>query len=213
MEIEMFAERLHDDAADFRRAARVFIHPAAKADKQTILAQLRTDVNPASELDGLVLIMQDLLIDNRGMILPSPIIRDVQIRKFTTGANERLATSEIQQFELSRRNLLTRSTAGGMISYSEKSPAYLADAGNDYTFASAITSDDRQDRSTAVLTTLRGRCESCHGHMVNAFFTLSTHEALPRPPIARLDVSANKRALYVAGRKIARDDFRALLRQ
>jgi hypothetical protein len=213
VEIEMFPERLHDHAADFRRAARVFIHPAATADKQTILARLRTEVNPMSQLDGLVLIMQDLVIDNRGVILPSPIIRDVQIRKFTTDANGRLATSEIQEFELSRRNLLTGSTSGGMISYSEKSPAYLADAGNDYTFASAIRSDDRQDRSTAVLTTLRGRCESCHGLMVNALFTLSTHEALPRPVIARLESSANERALHVAGRKKERDDFRALLRQ
>ncbi len=213
MEIQMLPERLHDDAADFRRAARVFVHPAARADKQTLLARLQTEVNPMSQLDGLVLIMQDLLIDNRGVILPSPIVRDVQIRKFTTDANETLATSEIQQFELSRRNLLTRSTEGGMVSYSEKSPAYLADAGNDYTFASAITTDDGKDRSTAVLTTLRGRCESCHGRMVNALFTLSTHEALPRPPIARLDASGNEHALYVAGRKKERDDFRALLRQ
>ena len=213
MEIQMFPERLHDDAADFRRAARVFIHPAATADKQMLLDRLRTEVNPSSQLDGLVLIMQDLLIDSRGMILPSPIIRDAQIRKFTSGANGRLATSEIQQFELSRRSLLTGSTAGGLISYSEKSPAYLADAGNDYTFASAITSGDRQERSTAVLTSLRGRCESCHGRMVSALFTLSTHEALPRPPIARLDASGNEHALYVAGRKKARDDFRALLRQ
>jgi hypothetical protein len=213
IEIQLLPNRLHDDAADFRRAARVFIHPVAATDKQALLERLRTEERPLSQLNGLALVVQDLLVDDQGRVVPSPIIRDVQIRKFTTGANGNLGSTEIQQFELSRRSLLTDSAPGGMIQYTEKSPSYLANAGNDYTFASTISNDGPRDRWVAVLTTLRGRCESCHGRMVGAFFTLSTHEGLPLPPIAQLDSSANDRALYVAKRKTDREDFRTLMHQ
>ena len=213
IEIQLSPDRLHDDAADFRRAARVFIHPVTATDKQAILERLRTEERPLSQLNGLVLVMQDLLVDDQGRAVPSPIIRDVQIRKFTTDANGKLASTEVQQFELSRRRLLTESAPGGMIQFTEESPSYLANAGNDYTFASTISNDGPQDRWVAVLTTLRGRCESCHGRMVGALFTLSTHEGLPLRPIAQLNPAANERASYVAARKTGREDFRALMHQ
>jgi hypothetical protein len=62
-----FSERVHDDFADYRRVARVFIKPATKpADTLAFLNGLRQPQNVAEKLDSVALVIQSLLIDRTG---------------------------------------------------------------------------------------------------------------------------------------------------
>lgn len=80
--------------------------------------------------------------------MPSRITTEVQARKFSRSSNGRLSKTEIAEFELSRRTMLTDPASGGLSPSGETSPAYLASAGNDYGFASGI--------DIAIMGTLKG---------------------------------------------------------
>lgn len=215
IEIQLSPHRLHEVSTDFRRAARVFIKPsAATTDKNALLERLRKDRDPVADIDAATLIMQDVLINHEGTVVPSNLTTDVQIRRFVKDTAGKLLKTEVREIELSRREFLTNPSQGGLIEYTEKAPAYLTSAGNDYTFASRMFDDRASNGSgSPVLVTLGTRCQSCHGKLRNVVLSFSTHEGPPLPPITLMNPSSNDHAWYVAGRKEERDDFKKLREQ
>ena len=204
MEVEWGEHRSHDHAADFRRAARVFIRlPHATPDRHAFLNGLRNAPDPATRVEALALITQNLLIDADGRVVPSPMAYEVQFRFFEgQGASLR---SEVRQFELSRGLLFKGAAPGGFAALDEKSPHYLSSAGNDYGFATPV-----MHVGQPVASTLRARCESCHGERTARVFTFMNHFSEQLPPVRVLTPARSERALRAARLKTERDDFRAL---
>jgi len=159
------------------------------------------------------LVIQSLLIDSNGAVVPSPITFEVQQRSFTKDGRSNLAPTELGQFEISRKLFLSDPRSGGLVALDEKAGSYLPNSGNDYSFASA------QFVSIAgftepVYAALRTRCVSCHGPDIKHIVTFAFHtDPEPPPPVEQLNPSENKHGNYVAKRKMERDDFKALLRE
>jgi hypothetical protein len=209
LEIEWRPERSHDHAADYRRAARVFVKPASQPrDKQEFLDSLRDATDIASKVDGLALVIQNLLIDSDGEVVPSRLTYDVQIRRTVRDARGAFVRTDVEEYELSRRMLLTGAASGGLVGADERAAAYLPAAGNDYSFASAQFG--RRTSESPVLSTLRARCVACHAQDVAVVFTFSAIQPQPSLPVTRLNPQGDERALFVARRKMTREDFRAL---
>ena len=81
------------------------------------------------------LVVQNLLVDNKGEAVPSPLVYVVQLR---AAAEDRSTTTILREFELSRRTILKNPASGGLRDYSDGIPAYLPGAGNDYSFAPPV---------------------------------------------------------------------------
>lgn len=81
------------------------------------------------------LLVQNLIIDTAGNVVPSPLTQDVQLRRFYRDGNGTITHTEVGQYELSRAMLLNDSTSGGFIAFDASAASYLPDAGNDYGFA------------------------------------------------------------------------------
>ena len=209
LEVQWHPDREHDHSADYRRAARVFIKPTgAPQDKQEFLDGLRSAPNVASRLDAVALVIQNLLIDREGEVVPSRLTYDVQLRRFVKDERGALIKTEVEEYELSRRLLLSSPASGGLVGSDDKASLYLPASGNDYGFASAQL--NRRGDGPPVLVTLRSRCVACHGQDVSMIFTFSTNRPPPFPPATQLNQSGDERASYVARRKMEREDFRAL---
>ncbi|CAN5881565.1 hypothetical protein BH18ACI4_BH18ACI4_08010 [soil metagenome] len=209
MEIQLLPERLHDRSSKFRRASRVFIKPRGTDQNQTnFLESLKGNLDMASKVEAVALAVQDLLIDSNGKVVPSPVINKVQFRNFFTDQKAALSTAEIRHYEMSRRLLLTNPSTGGFVEFDEKSPAYLAVAGNDYDFATSSSPE-----GSPVMIRLRTRCTQCHGESLVHLMTFSVHDVPPLPPVTVFKPGNNERALLVAGRKQERADFRSLRQQ
>jgi hypothetical protein len=209
MEVQWRPDREHDHSTDYRRATRIFIKAASKPrDKQEFLNSLRNAPDITSKLDAVALVTQNLLIDSSGKVVPSRLTYDVQIRGFIRNERGLLIRTEIQEYELSRRLLLTKPTSGGLVALDDKSPVYLPASGNDYGFASRLF--NQRGDGPPVLVTLRSRCIACHGQNVSAVFTFTTNMPELSPPVAQLTAASNEHAFYVADRKMERTDFRAL---
>jgi len=205
IEIRWFPDRLHDYAASFRRAARIFILPSSPPrDKQEFLNSLRRN-DGVGKVDAVALVVQNLLVDAAGRVTPSRLTYDVQVRHFVKDARGALLRTDPDEYELSRRLLL--SGRGAFARFDAKAPAYLSDSGNDYEFASLIR--DRRGRGSPIVASLRSRCAACHGQNLDGLMTFSKQEVLPEP-VAELNPSRYEHALYVASRKMASDDFKAL---
>lgn len=205
LEIELLTHRLHDDAARFRRAARVFVKPRTPpADPGQFVESLKHNQHH-DQLDAVALVVQNLLIDRSGRVVPAPLFSDVQFRFFKNDQKTGKTSAEPQQFELSRRRLLTSPMSGGFIEFSATSPAYLSTAGNDYDFATAI-----QEAGGPVLAPLRTRCTQCHDSSLTHLMTYSIHYVPPVPTVRILKALDQERAFYVAQRKEQRDDFKSL---
>ena len=152
------------------------------------------------KVEAVALVVQNLLIDASGRVVPSPLFSEVQFRFFKNDSAE--VTAEPRQFELSRRKLLTEPASGGFVEFSATSPAFLSSAGNDLDFATPIRED------VPVMATLRTRCTQCHGSSLTHLMTYSIHDF---PPVPRVRIlSDQERAFYVARRKEERDDFKSL---
>jgi hypothetical protein len=207
IEIELLSRRAHDESADFRRAARVFIKPRkTPADPAAFVESLKHH-DHLEDIEAVGLVMQNLLVNNRQQIVPSPIISEVQFRFFKDNNGSKPMDADLKQYELSRRLLLTAPGSGGFVELDEKSPAYLTQAGNDYTFMSPI-----RDANAAVLVPLRTRCMQCHFKSLTTMMTYSIHYFAPVPTVKILDVAANERALYIATQKALREDYRSLVK-
>lgn len=212
MEIQWRPDRVHDASADDRRVARVFIRPASTPkDKQEFLNSLRDERDVSSKLDAVALVIQNLLIDSCGEIVPSSLTYDVQIRRRVKDDRGAFTKTEVEEYELSRQLLRGEPASGGLVGANDRTPAYLPAAGNDYEFASTQVTLRRD--TTPILATLRSRCVACHAQDVSVVFTFTTTFRPPFPPVAELDPSHNDHAFFVVHRKTGREDFRALSEQ
>jgi hypothetical protein len=207
IEIEFFAHRLHDDSANFRRAARVFVKPRkAPADRAAFVESLK-HYEHLEEVEAVGLVVQNLLLNKRGEIVPSPLISDVQFRFFKDNNGQRPVDAEAKQFELSRHLLLTQPATGGFIEFNEKSPGYLAAAGNDYSFMSPLL----HGVEAPIMVPLRRRCAQCHGPSLLTMMTYSIQDIPPVPTAKVLNAADNERARYVAAKKAEREDYKRLV--
>jgi hypothetical protein len=203
MEIRWFPRRSHDDAAGYRRAARVFARPAARPDDDAaLLNRLREQQgDDRGALDSVALLTQLLLVATDGTVIPSSIAFDVQFRGTAAGA--------VPEYELSRRRLLSSPSTGGLVPFEAEMPAYMPSAGNDLSFATPPRLD-----AEPVIAPLAIRCSACHGtaagvgHLVTFSMTVAPGRAVP--PVVRLSSDRNVHPQDVAGHKMEMDDFKSL---
>src|SRR6185369_1536880 len=121
LEIELLPDRSHDYAADYRRATRVFVKPrTTPANPDQFVESLKYNQHH-DQVEAVALVMQNLLIDTAGRVVPSPLFVEAQFR-FYKNSDRGAITAEPQQFELSRRKLLTDPSSGGFVEYSPTSP-------------------------------------------------------------------------------------------
>ncbi|HEU4875607.1 MAG TPA: hypothetical protein VFT44_21030 [Pyrinomonadaceae bacterium] len=204
LEIELLPDRHHDFVASYRRAARVFVKPRTPpADAGQFVESLKHNQHH-DRVEAVALVVQNLLIDTSGRVVPSPLFSDVQFRFFKNDATTGVTSAEPQQFELSRRKLLTEPVSGGFVEFAA---TYLSGAGNDYDFATPI-----EDAEAPVLVPLRSRCTQCHNSSLTTMMTYSIHDFPPVPTVRILKSSDQERAFRVARRKEDRDDFKSLFR-
>jgi hypothetical protein len=207
LEIVLLDDRSHDYAASFRRATRVFVKPRTMPSDPSQFVESLKHQRHQDQVEAVALVIQNLLIDSSGKVVPSPVFTDVQFRFFKLDAKTGDVSASAQQFELSRRKLLTEPMSGGFVEYSETSPAYLAAAGNDLDFANAL-----EETGAPVLVPLRTRCTQCHNPPLTTIMTYSIHYFPPVPATRVLKPLDQERAFYVARRKEERDDFKSLSR-
>jgi len=214
MEIRWFPDRLHDDSVQFRRAARVFIKAKSQpANRQAFLNELREEgSDKAGGIDAVALVIQSMLIDSNGAVVPSPITFEAQQRSFIKDGRGVLAPTELGQFEISRSLFLSNPRSGGLVALDDKAGSYLPSSGSDYSFAST-QSVAIAGFTEPVYATLRTRCVSCHGPDTKTIFTFAIHAPEPLPPVEQLNRADNKHGNYVAKHKMELDDYKALLRE
>ena len=206
LEVELLPHRLHDEATRFRRATRVFVKPRGRpSDPVQFVESLKYNQHH-DQVEAVALIVQNLIIDTSSRIVPSPVVTDVQFRFFKNDEKTRATTAEPQQFELSRRKLLTEPTSGGLVEYSPASPAYLSSAGNDYGFATPI-----DEAAAPIVVPLRTRCAQCHNASLTTIMTYAIHGIPPVPTTRILKPLDQERASYTARVKEERDDFKWLM--
>jgi hypothetical protein len=210
IEIEWGQDRLHDSSANHRRSTRVFLNPGSKPiDQRSFLEAFRDDRSPHAPLKAVALVTQSLVINNSGNAVPSRNTTEVQVREFNRSSDGRLSKTEIAEFELSRRAMLTEPASGGLVRFEETAPAYLAASGNDYGFAAGIDSSDGRARDISIMGSLRARCVGCHGADVAILFTFSKQD--PRAGEIRiLDKQTNEHAQYVVERKTKLESWKSL---
>lgn len=210
MEVRWQPGRLHDQASDFRRVARVFLKPSVRLqNKQSFLDELPNNHGDTPQLGAVALVIQNLLVESKGDALPTPLTYEVQMRTFKRDGRGRLVKTKLNQYELNRKLLLNRPQTGGMISLDEDAAMYLPTAGNDYGFAT--TQGHQLEETSAILVTLRTRCGACHGQPnTPAVFTFLIHSQEPIPSVMLLRQPNDKHARYVVGQKMVRDDFKVL---
>jgi hypothetical protein len=208
MEVRRGTGREHDYVADSRRAARVFIKPAKPPrDVDEFLSGLRDARGFTPQLSAVALVTQNLLIDDTGKVVPSPLTYEVQLRTFVKDEKAQSVHTDLQQYEVSRRLLLSEPKTGGFVASDDKAPAYLPMACNDYGFAG------NSQAGQPVLVSLRTRCMHCHGEQVATVITFGTVQKPPPPPVVRLRPTDNDCARDVARLKLESSDFKALQQQ
>ena len=218
-ELVWFDRRSHDTDAAYRQATRVFVLPLdSVTDRRAFVDDLRFLGSPMeaslrgheergnkalSQLAGAALVMQMLTIDNKGDVVPTPLVYTVQTRMFATDRNGKPATVPAEH-ELSRRLLRTQPEKGGLQTFSAHEPAYTAPSGNDYGFASPNFGTIREP----ILGTVATRCMTCHGQGPH-LFTFSVHFK-EMAPLRLLDQPNEDRARFVAAQKKTREDYKRL---
>jgi hypothetical protein len=181
-------------------------------DKQGFLDRLRDSHGEVKELGAVALVIQNLLIDSEGNVVPAQLTYEIQTRAFSRDEQGKILATRMNQYELSRKLLLAKPRSGGLTSLAETAPMYLPLAGNDYSFATPQR--DKQGETSPVLSTLRARCSSCHGRPnATTIFTFNMHDVAPVPPVTLLSQPNDRRARFVAGRKLDQDDFKILRAQ
>jgi hypothetical protein len=221
IEIEFVPQRKHDSAVNFRRAARLFVKPiVTPADVPLYLETLRDFANRQSReqelpenLAAVALVIENLLIDSQGEIVASPLIQDVQIRRFVRDDKGHLLKTELREYELSRRKLLSSPSTSGLVEFDETSAVFKAAAGNDYSFATPLPLG--APHSSPLMVKLSSRCADCHGIKQDLLMSLAIQEMAlermnPRPRVSNLDVNQDEHARYVIAQKMAREEFKSL---
>jgi hypothetical protein len=205
LEVLWLTNRAHDRAAHGRRAARVFVKPAVTPTDKEKFIQSAHDKNFSEKLDAVALVIQNLLIDQTGKVVPSPITCAVQMRIFKKTAPEEKPTSRLEEYELSRRELLKNPASGGLKNLSGV-PAYLPGAGNDYSYAAPV-----RDAQGPVAVAHAARCAGCHGSEGRSLFTFAIEPSGKSPPIRLLNPADNEHNWWVAGEKMKGDYFKKLI--
>ncbi len=115
IEIEYHPHRFHDQFADFRRSTRIFVKPSSPpANRDEWLDSLReVGTDQIDKLDAVALAVQLLLVDQNGVVVPTRLTYEVQVRTFPKGDNGKWAGTRLAVAELSRRELL-EGHAGGL---------------------------------------------------------------------------------------------------
>jgi hypothetical protein len=206
LEIRLLPNREHDFNSAYRRAARVFVKPRQPPENKAKFVESLKDNQHIEELEAVALAIQNLLVDTSGRVVPSSIISDVQIRFFSNNNRRIPAVSEASEYELSRKLLLTHPVSGGLVEFDDDAPAYLAAAGNDYDFATPLFATH-----APLVARLQTRCSQCHGTSLKHLMTLSIIPISPVPTVSILDAMNSDQAIYVASRKVQRDDYKSLL--
>lgn len=207
LEIVLLDDRSHDYAASFRRATRVFVKPRTMPPDPARFVESLKHHKHQDQVEAVALVIQNLLIDSSGKVVPSPLFTEAQFRFFKRDAKTGELSATAQQFELSRGKLLTEPVSGGFVEHSETSPAYLAASGNDLDFANSL-----EQVGAPVLVPLRTRCTQCHNPPLTTIMTYSIHYFPPVPTTRILKPLDQERAFYVARRKEEREDFKSLIR-
>src|SRR5262249_3222922 len=115
LEVRWLPRREHERVTDDRRTARVFVKPTRPPpDKARFLNNLANADDITSQLDSVALVVQDLLVDSNGKVVPSRLTRDVQFRTFVKDESGRLVRAELHQHELSRKLLLADPRSSGL---------------------------------------------------------------------------------------------------
>jgi len=215
IEVEWFPDRLHDVAVNYRRATRIFLKPTSSPQKFLIDVNKRIHRRKeplpdfAKQLDAATIVLEVLLIDSDGQVVPSPLTYEMEIRSFAKDSEGRFQKTIVTQYELSRKSLLANPSSGGLVRVAEDQPAYLPSSGNDYTFASPLASG--KVPGTPILATLRRRCQSCHGDDITSVFTFEMKLGPGRAPrVRQLPVVEGLHAAYVAKQKAAERSFKSL---
>lgn len=214
MEVEWFPVRSHDEMGENRHAARIFLKSRVKPALflKRVNERIRTGRDPLPggihDLDGAALLTQVLLVNRDGHVVPSPLISDVQLRTIQRDREGRFVSSNVEEFELSRRLMLARSPSSGFEHRTGDEPSYLPSSGNDFTFASRMITE--REPKPPGLGTLRRRCESCHFESTVFTFGIIRIPGRPVPAVRQLRQAHDQRALYVADKKMKSKEFRSL---
>jgi hypothetical protein len=210
IEVAWFLPRTHDAAVGFRRASRVFLKPARPPGdiRKFLEVQANTPEDP-SALEGAALLTQLLLIDSNGILRPTRLTSEAQLRLFSRGGPTELKTS-IRVCEISRRLLLQNADSGGLVMEDESAPAYLSNGGS-YGFAEGhFMSGMPSEIGEPIEVKLRTRCALCHGENLTQIMTLSIALPPKPPPVRRLDPTAREIADIDIAYKRKLKDFQAL---
>ena len=164
----------------------------------SIFESLKFNQN-TDQIEAVALVVQNLLINTSGRVVPAPLFTDVQFRFFKSDPKTGETSANAQQFELSRRKLLTAPLTGGFVEHSETSPAYLSVAGNDYDFATPI-----DEAGAPILVPLRTRCTQCHNRSLTTNLTFAIHDFPPVPTYADSKILRRTRFVRCATQRRAR---------
>ena len=218
VEVQWFPERQHDRDADYRRVSRIFVKPAHSPGAVQSVAQ--NDVQKfldgrvgqnAAGLDGVALVIQLLLIDDRGNLRPTAMTTDVRVLKYERTSEGAFKKTAIQVLEVSRRQFLSEPESGGLVAEDENSPAYAVE---NYKFANNYSETGMGQTLVGppVQVKLRTRCAACHQN--NNLTQVRTFAIAlpPHPPrVKQLNPSANAEADFDMTTKKKRKDFQSLL--
>jgi len=215
IELQWFPDRQHDTQAEYRRASRIFVKPAyPPQDRQKFLTSLRDKHGEsASELSGTIILLQPLLIDSEGRLVPSPLTTSLQLRLFRWRADGSFQSSDVESYELRRRLMLTDPATGGLAVLGQNAPVYLSGGGS-YGFAEPAYPPNvgAFENRDPLVVKLRSRCAFCHGPDQTRLMTfqIKIEPGSPLPPVRILDQTAHQTAEYDIAQKSKRREWRAL---
>lgn len=209
VEIEWFSGRMHDRDAHYRRVARVFVKPDRKtSDFQEFLDRMQQKSGYVDDLVSVALVIQNLLIDRKGNILPTRIAYRVQFRTFDRDDGGGILKTHLGHFELSRAHLLEKPESGGLVPHAESDPAFVVASGNDRGYATRLRNSTGENMP--ILGTVKRRCGACHDSNGARVVTFNMHGP-GRPPSPKFFTQPNDiRAQNVVNSKTNQDDFKRL---
>ena len=140
--------------------------------------------------------------------MPSPLIYEMQVRSTLKDAQGNFRATRVEEYDLSRKLLLTDSSTGGLVRHGPDDPAYLPSSGNDFTFASPTIG--QKEEVPAILGNLRRRCESCHFETSVHTFGIMQAPGRASPLVRQLRGEGDQHAEYAADRKMKEVRFKAL---
>jgi hypothetical protein len=209
IEVQWFSDRQHDRDAGYRRVSRIFVKPMhPPSDMQKFLDE-RPGQNIA-DLDGVVLVMQLLLIDDQGNIRPVALTNDVRVLHYDRTPDGTFKKTAMQVWELSRQLLVRDPASAGLTAEEENSPAYAV---QNYKFVNNYfeTGVGQTQIGPPVQVRLRTRCAACHQDNNLSQVRTFAMAMPPRPPrVKQLNPLSHKEADFDIGEKTKRNDFQSL---